>query len=92
MHEEAMVRDLVRKVEEVARSEGGIRVTRVRLWVGALSHLTARGLRDRWPVATRQTAAEGSDLDLTVSSDPRDPRSTDIVLESVDVAPSGEVA
>lgn len=86
MHEEAMVEDLVRKVEEVARAEGSIRVTRVRLWVGALSHLTATGLQSRWPIATRQTAAEGSELDLTVSSDPHDPRSTEVVLESVDVS------
>ena len=88
MHEEAMVRDLVRKVEEVARGEGSSRVTRVRIRVGALSHLTAAGLRDRWRIVTLRTAAEGSRLDLAVSSDPHDPRSTEIVLESVDVADS----
>lgn len=89
MHEEAMVRDLVRKVEEVARSEGSPRVTRVHLWVGALSHLTAGGLRDRWPLATQRTAAEGSALDLTVSNDPNDPRSTEVILESVDLPSMG---
>lgn len=88
MHEEAMVRDLVRKVEEVARVEGSTRVTLVRVRVGVLSHLTAAGLRDRWPIATLRTAAEGSRLDLTVSSDSHDPRSTEVVLESVDVADS----
>lgn len=89
MHEEAMVRDLVRKIEEVARREGSPRVTRVRLWVGALSHLTAGGLRDRWSLATERTPAEGSALDLTVSTDPNHPRSTEIVLESIDLAAPG---
>lgn len=87
-----MVRDLVRKVEEVARTEGAPRVTKVRLWVGALSHLTANGLRARWPDATRRTAADGSALDLTVSVDPQDPRATEVVLESVDLPAGGGAA
>ena len=89
MHEEAMVRELVRKVGEVAQAEGAPRVTRVRLWVGALSHLTEGGLRNRWPAATQRTVAEGSQLELTVSTDVSDPRSTEVVLESVDLSSTG---
>lgn len=85
MHEEALLRDLVHKLGEVSRGDAAERVTRVKVWVGALAHFSEAGLRNRWPSATRGTVAEGSELEVTVSSDPRDPRSQELVLESVTV-------
>lgn len=86
MHEEALLRDLLGKLDEVAATDGASRVTRVRVRLGALAHLTESGLRNRWPAATQGTRAEDSVLEVVVSSDPRDPRAGDVVLESVDVA------
>ena len=40
MHERALTRDLLRKIEEVARAGGATRVTRVSVRLGALAHLT----------------------------------------------------
>jgi hydrogenase nickel incorporation protein HypA/HybF len=89
MHEEALLRDLIGKVEEVARGDPHSRVTRVRLWVGALSHFSEPALRNRWMTATRGTLAEGSHLEVTVSADPHHPRANGIILETVDLADSG---
>jgi hydrogenase nickel incorporation protein HypA/HybF len=86
MHEEALLRDLVEKLGEVARADDAGRVTRVRVRVGALAHFSEVGLRNRWPSATQGTVAEGSELDVTVSSDPSDPRAQELVLLSVTVA------
>jgi hydrogenase nickel incorporation protein HypA/HybF len=88
VHETGMFRDLLRKIEEVADLERARRVTRVRLWVGALSHLTAAQLREQWPTVTRGTVAEGAALEVAVSRDPADPRAQGVVLTSVDVDPS----
>jgi hydrogenase nickel incorporation protein HypA/HybF len=85
MHEQAMYRDLLRKVTEVAQDERAGRVTRVRLWVGALSHLTEPQLLAQWPEVTRGTVAEGATLEVQVSSDPDDPRAQSVVLTSLDV-------
>lgn len=85
MHEQAMYRDLLRKVAEVAHDEKAHRVTRVRLWVGALSHLTEPQLRAQWPEVTRGTVAEGAFLEVVVSADPDDPRAQAVVLTSLDV-------
>jgi hydrogenase nickel incorporation protein HypA/HybF len=89
MHEEAVLRDLVRKVEEVARANGAERVTRVRLWVGALSHLSETGLGERWALATRATPLEGCEVEVEMSTDARDPRAGGVVLRSVDVRSTG---
>lgn len=93
MHEEALLRDLVRKVEEIARSHGSARVGRVRLWVGALAHLSEDQARHRWATLTQGTVAEGSRLEIELSSDLADPHATGVVLRSLDAeegAPGGE--
>ena len=89
MHEQAMFRDLLRKVAEVSSAEGVGRITRIRLWVGALSHLTEHQLREQWPYATRGTVAEGAVLEVEVSADPGDPRAQGVVLQSIDAEPKG---
>jgi hydrogenase nickel incorporation protein HypA/HybF len=86
MHEEAMVRDLVRRVEEVVRDAGAERPSGVRLWLGALAHVTEAGLRDRWALAVRGTPLAGARLEVDVSTDIADARAESIVLESVQVA------
>ncbi len=92
MHEEALIRDLVQKIDAVARAHGAEHVTRVRLWVGALSHLGGTDLGARWALATEGTRAAGSRLELTVSDDPRDPRAGGVVLESLDTTDGTEAA
>jgi len=89
MHEESMLRDLVRKAEEVARKEGAVRVTRVHLWVGARSHLGGPELRDRWAHAVAGTTLSGSEVEFETSSDRGDPRAENVILRSLDVD-SGE--
>lgn len=85
MHEEAMLRDVVRKAEEVARREGAARVTRVRLWVGARSHLGGPELRARWVHAVTGTVLSGAEVEIETSSDRSDPNAEGVVLRSLDV-------
>jgi hydrogenase nickel incorporation protein HypA/HybF len=89
MHEEALLRDLMRKVEEVARANGASHVTRVTLWVGALSHFSETALCERWALATRATRLEGSRVEVEMSTDARDPRAGGVILRSVEVVPAG---
>jgi hydrogenase nickel incorporation protein HypA/HybF len=86
MHEEALLRDLRRKLEELAHQERASRITRVALWVGALAHVTPDTLRARWPETVAGTAAQGSALEIESSTDIHDPRAGGIVLTHVDVA------
>ena len=85
MHEEAMLHDVVRKAVEVARREGASRVTRVRLWVGARSHLGGPELKDRWVHAVTGTPLSGAQVEIEVSRDEAHPNAESIVLESIDL-------
>ncbi|MGA7861697.1 MAG: hydrogenase maturation nickel metallochaperone HypA [Thermoplasmata archaeon] len=89
MHEEAMLQDLRRKLVEVAGREGAPRVARVRLWVGALSHVSEEQLRRQWPRVVEGTPAQSAALDVTASRDLEDPRAQGLVLMSIDVEQGG---
>ena len=84
MHEEALLRDLMRKIEEIARANGSVRVRRVRVWIGALSHLSEQQLCRGWSDRTQGTVAEGSVVEVELSHDRTDPRAMGVVLKSID--------
>jgi hydrogenase nickel incorporation protein HypA/HybF len=92
MHEEALLKDLRRKIVEVARENGAEHVTRVRLWVGALCELNESGLKAAWPRTTKGTAAERSVLEVETSKDLHDPRAEDVILTSLDVEDEKQTA
>ncbi len=90
MHEEALLRDLAERVGAVARTHGLLRVRRIRLWVGALSHLEDGALRARWADLATGGPAEGSTVEITRSADLTDPRAQSVVL--LDVVGEDDVA
>ena len=86
MHEKALMDDLLAKIVAVSEAEGGARVTRVNVWLGALSHFTPEHFREHFDEATRGTPAEGAEVDATLDDDLGHPRASGVVLESVVVA------
>ena len=66
MHEKALMDDLLTKIEAVSDAEGGARVTRVTVWLGALSHFTPEHFREHFEDASRGTAAAGVVLESVV--------------------------
>ena len=85
MHERALMTDLMREIEAVARVDGATRVTRVSVRLGALSHFTQEHFREHFVDASRGTVAEGAAVDAVLADDLDDPRATGVVLESVEV-------
>jgi hydrogenase nickel incorporation protein HypA/HybF len=85
MHEQALMRDLMQKITAEARAEGGSRVTRIRVRLGALSHLTEEHFREHFEDASRGTVAEGAAVEAELGIDPTDPHAQDVVLESIEV-------
>lgn len=85
MHERALMRDLVARIEATARVEGATRVTRVTVQLGALSHFTPHHFREHFEEATRATVAEGAVVDAELDSDISSPRACDVVLTAVEV-------
>ena len=85
MHERALMDDVMRKVDAVAQENGAIRVTRIGVRLGALSHFTPEHFREHFVDASRGTLAEGAAVDAVVETDLSDPDAAGVVLESVEV-------
>jgi hydrogenase nickel incorporation protein HypA/HybF len=85
MLETALVLDVVHRVEDLARSTGARRVTGAKVWLGALSHLSAEHFREHFAIEARDTLAAGAVLEIEVSNDPADPHDQHVRLESVDL-------
>lgn len=85
MHEQALMRDVMAKIEGVALADGARRVTRVRVRLGALSHFTPEHFREHFDDASRGTLAEGAEVDAVLLDDLADPNAAAVLLESVEV-------
>ena len=85
MHETALVRDVVHRIEDLARSTGSRRVIAAKVWLGALSHLSAEHFREHFAIEARDTLAAGAVLHVEMSDDPNDPEAQHVRLESVDL-------
>ena len=85
MHEKALLDDLMRTIESQARAEGALRVTRIRVRLGALSHFTPGHFREHFVDASRGTLAEGADVETELRTDPTEAEAQGVVLESIDV-------
>ena len=85
MHEKALLDDLMAKILAVAETEGGVRVTRITVWLGALSHFTEEHFREHFVDASAGTLAEGAEVRATLDDDPTDPHAQGVVLVAVEV-------
>ena len=85
MHETGLVRDLIRRIDQAAAAHGATRVSGVRVWLGALSHLSAAHFRAHFAIEASGSAAEGARLTITESTDPADPDAHHLRLESLEL-------
>jgi hydrogenase nickel incorporation protein HypA/HybF len=85
MHETALVRDIVRRIADLARAAGARRVDTAKIWLGALSHLSAEHFREHFVIEAQGTPAAAARLDIEVSDDPNDPDAQHIRLQSVEI-------
>lgn len=85
MHETGLVRDMVHRIEAAARSAGAERVSGARVWLGALSHLSAAHFREHFTAAAQGTLAEGAILAFEVSDDANHPEAQGVIIKSIDL-------
>ena len=85
MHETALVRDVVRRIEDLAQATGARRITGAKIWLGALSHLSAEHFREHYASEAQGSMAAGAILTIEASSDLDHPDAQHVRLESVDL-------
>lgn len=86
MHEAGLIRDLLSKINELATKEEAQSVTRVSVWLGALSHISAGHFREHFSNETAGSIAAGAELEIETSDDINHPQAQDILLRSIEVA------
>jgi hydrogenase nickel incorporation protein HypA/HybF len=86
MHEASLMKDLMLKIETVAREQNAHRVVAVSVRLGALSHMSAGHFREHFLLASQGTLAEDAELVIEVLTDSSDPHAQEILLESVEIA------
>ena len=85
MHEASLMKNLMRQLDELAKAEDAKRITGVSVWLGALSHMSAAHFTEHFEEASAGTIAEGAEIDVTVSDDPKDANAQEILLRSITV-------
>ncbi len=85
MHEFHLMAGLMRKIESIAREHHTKKVTRIKVKLGAFSHISPEHFREHFTFASRGTLAEGSVLEIEACNDPEDPHAQEILLENVEV-------
>ena len=85
MHEARLMTDLMRRVIDIAAREQARRVTRVSVWLGALSHMSPAHFAEHFVEASRGTIAEGAALDTVESRDIYDENAQSVLIRSVEV-------
>ena len=85
MHEFFLVKDLICRISSIALAQRASKVIGVTVKLGALSHISPDHFREHFVHATRGTVAEGARLNIEVMTNATDPRSQEVLLESIEV-------
>lgn len=85
MHEASLMKNLIGKVEQLAREHGAGRVTRIGVKLGALAHFSPDHFREHFEHASRGTIAEGASLEIERLTDLSDPRAQDVLIDTADI-------
>ncbi len=86
MHELSLLKNLLRKIEDIARENGSDRVVAVVVKLGALAHISPEHLREHFETAIAGTIIEGADLQIELGADINDEHAQEIMLASVELA------
>ena len=85
MHEQALMRGLVRHILDIADAEGATQVSRVSVELGPLSHFTPDHFREHYVDATRGTIAAGAAVEARLGEDRTAEHASGVVLLELDV-------
>ncbi|MFH2054401.1 MAG: hydrogenase/urease maturation nickel metallochaperone HypA [bacterium] len=85
MHEMSLLADILRKIESIARQNKVDQVLKVRIKLGALSHISPEHFREHFEAAAPGTPAAGAKLEIEALTDINDPHAQKIILDSVEL-------
>lgn len=85
MHEKSLMDDLMRKILSLANREGAVKVTKVSVKLGALSHMSKEHFKEHFDIAAQGTIAQDAEIEAEESLDTHDPNAAFVILKDIDV-------
>lgn len=85
MHEFSLLKDLLHKIETIARENNSDRIGCVKVKLGALAHISPEHFREHFDRAVVGTPIQGARLEIEKMTDLSDPHAQDIILDSVEL-------
>ncbi|MBS0629466.1 MAG: hydrogenase maturation nickel metallochaperone HypA [Verrucomicrobia bacterium] len=86
MHEHSVMNNLMNKILSMAEKQKAIRVTKVCVRLGALSHMSSEHFKEHFEFSAKGTIAQDAIIEAEESSDVNDPYAQTILLKSIDIA------
>jgi len=90
MHETALVKNLVHRIETLCSEEQADRVVQAAVWLGALCHMSPDHFTDHFRQEAAGTCADGARLEIETSDDFNHPNAQDVLLKSLEVETEDE--
>lgn len=90
MHEFALMKNLMKQIQNIAEANNATKVVSVTVQLGALSHISADHFREHFEDDSRFTIAEGAELIVVQMDDINDPHAQDILIKQVVVEDNEE--
>ena len=85
MHEKFVIDDLMQKIIEKAQLANAVKVSKISVWLGALSHMSPSHFKEHFQMAALGTIAENAQIDIETSDDIQDPHANRILLRSIEI-------
>ena len=90
MHEFALMKNLLKQIQNIAEANNATKVVSVTVQLGALSHISAGHFREHFEQDSHFTIAEGAELIVVELDDINDPHAQDILIKQVVVSEEDE--
>ena len=90
MHETALVKNLIQKLQTICADEGAERVVDIAVWLGALCHMSPDHFSDHFRQEAAGTCAERARLQIETSDDINHPNAQDVLLQSLELETDDE--
>jgi len=85
MHEQSLMVDLMRKINTIGTEQQAKNIVRIKVKLGALSHISADHFKEHFVIAAKGSCAEQAQLDVEVLTDLNDPQAQEIILDSIEI-------
>jgi len=86
MHEAGVLKDIIKKVVEIANKENSGDIKSLTIRLGALSHFTPEHFREHFSHDSRGTIVESVLLHISQATDQSDPLAHEVILESIELS------